>query len=216
MSESFGRRLRAERERRGISLDSIAARSKISVALLEGLERNDVSRWPVGIYRRSFVKFYASAIGMDADSIVREFLALFPDPADPPTAAPASDPAAEAAGLRLTLADTWSPFAGGFLLRPNRRWAAAACDFVTVLALAGALFMITGQFWLPLALSAICYQLGGILVLGNTPGVFLFGRPRIPWPRAERAERPRSKRTRWAIKAPVPSGITHERGMQRT
>jgi hypothetical protein len=87
---------------------------------------------------------------------------------------------------------------------------------VTVLALAGALFYITGQFWLPLALSAICYQLGGILVLGNTPGVFLFGRPRDPWPRAERAERSRSKRTRWAIKAPVPGGITQERGMQRT
>jgi transcriptional regulator with XRE-family HTH domain len=221
VSESFGRRLRAERERQGISLASIAARSKIAVGYLEGLERNDVSRWPVGIYRRSFIRFYANALGMNADSVVREFLTLFPDPTEPPSASPI-EPPAEAGGLRLTLApETWAPFSGGFLVRPNRRWAAAACDGTTVLAVATALFAISGQFWLPLALCAICYQLGGILILGNTPGVFLFGAPVVPQPQMEPAEEsaPRSKRTRWAglaVEPEVPSGINQERGMQRT
>lgn len=213
MSESFGRRLRAERERQGISLASIAARSKISVGLLEALERNDVSRWPVGIYRRSFMRFYANAIGMDADSVVREFLALFPDPAEPPTAAPPDDPAAQAAGLRLTLATDESPFGGGFPFR--RRWAAAVCDAGTVLLLAVTLFAISGQFWLPLGLSAMCYQLAGILMLGNTPGMFLFGTPAAPRPHVERVERRRASRTTWAIEPPVSSGI-NEQGMQRT
>src|SRR5262245_16886137 len=49
---SLGQRLRAERERRRITLQSIAANTKINVALLQGLERDDASRWPSGIFRR--------------------------------------------------------------------------------------------------------------------------------------------------------------------
>lgn len=223
VNESFGRRLRAERERQGVSLASIAARSKISIALLEALERNDVSRWPVGIYRRSFIRFYANAVGMNGDAVVREFLALFPDPAEPPNDEPVLEPVEPVAGLRLTLGpERWTPFAAGFLVRPGRRWAAAAFDVGAVLVLAGALFAIFGKFWLPLGLSALCYQLGGILLLGNTPGVFLFGRRRATQPRTEHVKRSRrrSKRSRWArwaMKPQVsPNGITQEREMQRT
>src|SRR5207244_428953 len=53
--ESFGRRLRRERERRQIALSSMAANSKISVSLFKDLERDDMSRWPPGIFRRSFI-----------------------------------------------------------------------------------------------------------------------------------------------------------------
>jgi len=54
--DSFCGRLRRERERRQIALASIAANTKISAGLFEGLERGDVSRWPGGIYRRSFIR----------------------------------------------------------------------------------------------------------------------------------------------------------------
>jgi cytoskeletal protein RodZ len=80
---TFGPRLRQERERRQISLASIAANTKISRSLLEALERDDLSRWPTGIFRRSFVRSYAQAIGLDPDDVVREFLERFPDPAAP-------------------------------------------------------------------------------------------------------------------------------------
>ena len=90
---TFGPRLRQERERRQISLTSIAENTKISRSLLEALERDDVSRWPTGIFRRSFVRSYAQAIGLDPEEVVREFLERFPDPA---TAAAAEvRPAAE-------------------------------------------------------------------------------------------------------------------------
>ena len=56
MSDSFGARLRQERERRQIPLKSIAEGTKIGISLLEGLERDDVSRWPSGIFRKSFVR----------------------------------------------------------------------------------------------------------------------------------------------------------------
>lgn len=114
---TFGPRLRQERERRQISLTSIAANTKISRSLLEALERDDVSRWPTGIFRRSFVRSYAQAIGLDADEVVREFLERFPDAsavaAAPPPAAP---PAALSRGsssdrveivLRFSLPRSW-------------------------------------------------------------------------------------------------------------
>lgn len=85
---AFGPRLRRERERRQISLTSIAENTKISRSLLEALERDDVSRWPSGIFRRAFVRSYAEAIGLNGDEVVREFSERFPDPSAPQPAPP--------------------------------------------------------------------------------------------------------------------------------
>jgi len=82
MTESFGARLRQQRERQQIALTDIADRTKISRSLLDGLERDDLSNWPAGIFRRSFIRAYAQAIGLEPGSIVREFLELYPDPAE--------------------------------------------------------------------------------------------------------------------------------------
>src|SRR6187455_2693685 len=77
--DTFGPRLRAERERRGISLDTIASVTKVGQELWEGLERNDFSRWPTGIFARAFVRDYARAFGLDADEVIDEFCRLFPN-----------------------------------------------------------------------------------------------------------------------------------------
>src|SRR6187455_2508316 len=80
METSFGAQLRQHREQRQVALSTIATLTKIKMSLLEGLERDDLTHWPAGIYRRSYIRAYAEAIGLDADSIVREFLTLYPDP----------------------------------------------------------------------------------------------------------------------------------------
>jgi transcriptional regulator with XRE-family HTH domain len=80
MDESFGARLRQQREKRDVSLTAIAERTKIKQALLEGLERDDISRWPPGIFRRAYVRDYAQAIGLNPDTVMREFLEVFPEP----------------------------------------------------------------------------------------------------------------------------------------
>jgi cytoskeletal protein RodZ len=73
----FGAKLRGARERRGVSLRQIAETTKISVAALEALERNDPSRLPGGIFRRAFVRSYAAEVGLDPEATVREFLERF-------------------------------------------------------------------------------------------------------------------------------------------
>ena len=75
--ETFGPRLRSERERRGISLETIATVTKVGAEVWEGLERNDFSRWPTGIFARAFIRDYAKAVGLDADEVVNEFCRLF-------------------------------------------------------------------------------------------------------------------------------------------
>jgi transcriptional regulator with XRE-family HTH domain len=97
MPDSFGARLRQQRERQQIALSSIAEQTKIKVSLLEGLERDDVAHWPVGIFRRAFIRSYAHAIGLDPGAVLVEFLARHPDPADS-IAAPESPVPADEAG----------------------------------------------------------------------------------------------------------------------
>jgi hypothetical protein len=177
--ESFGTRLRRERERRQIALSSLSANTKIGVSLFEGLEREDLSRWPPGIFRRAFIRAYAEGIGLDADEVTREFLERFPDPLEPgssvatgpaPTSAAVREPV-----LRLTLADTGAWFVGGTaVLDMRHRLAAIACDAGVVIAIALSVFVVSGLFWLPLAVAMLGYYLLGILLLGNTPGVCLW------------------------------------------
>ena len=78
--DAFGQNLRRERLKKGVSLQSIAKTTKISQDLLEGLEQNDFSKWPHGIFARAYVRAYALEIGAaDADAIVNDFCKWFPN-----------------------------------------------------------------------------------------------------------------------------------------
>ena len=128
-SQSFGRRLRAGRERLGISLEAIAASTKISRSLLADLERGDVSKWPGGIYRRAFVREYAAIIRLPAEAVVAEFLEHFPEEGTP-AAGPSlrTEPSTE---LRLTLASDRSEALAATL----RRLAVATFELCAVVGL---------------------------------------------------------------------------------
>jgi transcriptional regulator with XRE-family HTH domain len=185
--ELLGRRLRAERERRRITLESIAANTKISVGLLRALERDDVARWPSGIFRRSFIRAYASAIGLDPDDILQEFLTLHPEPlqmADPP-APPSARRGLPPVHLRLTLDAGPQPFSAGDLLKGARsRFSAVVWDVGFNLAVALTAYVALGRFWSPLGVSLLCYYVSSVLIIGNTPGVSFFAqrRPVAPPP----------------------------------
>jgi cytoskeletal protein RodZ len=80
MDLTFGARLRSQRESQHVALAAIAEETKINLALLEGLERDDLSRWPGGLFRRAYLRTYAQRIGLDPEQVVREFAELHPDP----------------------------------------------------------------------------------------------------------------------------------------
>jgi hypothetical protein len=208
VTESFGARLRSQRERKGIALDTIARSTKINIALFDALERGDASRWPSGLFRRAFIRAYAAAIGLDPESTVREFLQHFPDPSGeaPPAAADkesiratAGDAPADAATtLRLTLADDVPPLASGrerALPGVRRRVLAAACDLAIVAALAAAAFAAAGLFWMPFAVATAIYYAAGVLVFGSSPGAWLAARTAKQAPAADLRVSPAQRAT---------------------
>jgi transcriptional regulator with XRE-family HTH domain len=188
---AFGARLKEERERRGTSLAAISDSTKVNPSLLEALERGDASRWPKGIYRRSFFRDYLHAIGLPADPYVGEFLELFPDGDEPSSLAQTAKPAPAApvlstgstAGpgpLRLTFEDnaagSWASRVG---LRSEpaagtlpRRALACIVDLLIVAAIAGVVsFAAAVSFWPAAAVAAAMYFSVGTLLLSRSPAM---------------------------------------------
>jgi transcriptional regulator with XRE-family HTH domain len=188
--QSFGPRLRRERERRKIALESIAENSKISVSLFEEMERDDVSRWPAGIFRRSFIRAYAQAVGLDPDETARQFIERFPDPNDPDhhqqftltpaagptTAGPTSAAPTSTASPSTANSSTASPPPDpGPIPRvaPSDRLMAIAWDAGFVITLGLLLDAAFGSLWGPLCLAMAVYYGAGVLIFGATPGACL-------------------------------------------
>jgi cytoskeleton protein RodZ len=71
---SFGVSLKRERELRGISLAEIAKTTKISVRLLEAIEKDRYDILPEGVFRKSFIKSYAKYLGMNEDQILNKYV----------------------------------------------------------------------------------------------------------------------------------------------
>jgi transcriptional regulator with XRE-family HTH domain len=76
--EAFVTRLRRHRQRNRISLEEIAAETRVKREMFEALEANDLSSWPRGLYARAWVRTYACAVGLDPIDTVDEFCRLFP------------------------------------------------------------------------------------------------------------------------------------------
>src|SRR5947207_7029986 len=78
-SEAFGPNLRRIRLQKGVSLKQLADSTKVAETLWAGLERNDFSRWPSGIFARAYVREYAKAVRVDPESTVDDFCRWFPN-----------------------------------------------------------------------------------------------------------------------------------------
>jgi helix-turn-helix protein len=133
---AFCARLKSSRESKGVSLEEIAASTKISRSLLRGLEENDLSRWPQGLYRRSYLRNYLRAIDLPQESTMAEFVRLFPDGDATAPAVPAIG-AGEGAGESCSVSMTLDDGRIERLARVRKRVTAAAIDLVVVLAGSG-------------------------------------------------------------------------------
>lgn len=183
-SEQFGVRLRREREKRGITLPELAAATKVSVDLWVGLERNDLSRWPAGIFARAFVRDYARVIGLDAEAVVDEFCRQF-SIADRRTSRIVQAQAA-LIGHTVEGVETAEPLPAGRDRRNSRRpephpakapiiyaprMVAAALDVACICGL-GVLAVRTFEagFLESVGLLAVCYFTAATILSGVTPG----------------------------------------------
>jgi transcriptional regulator with XRE-family HTH domain len=168
--ESFGRRLRSERERRGIVLETIAASTKIKASLLADLERGDLSKWPPGIFKRAFVREYAATLGLVPEPIVAECVRLFPDE-DSGHARISEEPSE----LRLTLADGGRPTLPTLAIQVTT----AVFEICVIVAVARILTSLTGWAFAPIcgAASLAYYGLASAL-WGCSPALWWLHRSR--------------------------------------
>jgi hypothetical protein len=168
---AFGQRLRRERERRGVRLETIAQSTKIKASLLDALERGDFTQWPVGIFGRGFLRAYLTAIGQPTEASVAEFQQLC---AAGPGGGARAD--ARADGLRLTL----DPGSDG-MPAPATRLAAATTEAVVMLAVAGLASELIGvSFWIAATATASIGSAVTTLWLGRSPVLWLAGRRKPP------------------------------------
>ena len=185
---AFCARLKSERERRGRSLSDIAASTKIKASLLDALERGDLSRWPKGIYRRSFFRDYVADIGLHPDPFVSEFLDVFADattPASGAAGATASAPS-EPVSFRIVFADdvrSATPVGPGTRdLTREARLVAALVDVLAIAAVAAVIAAVAPVSFPVMggALGAVCYLL--FTWLETTPGIQLLRSQARPAP----------------------------------
>jgi cytoskeletal protein RodZ len=72
------------RQQRGITLQTIAASTKLSVRILEYIEAGDFKRLPGGIYNTNYIRQYARAIEFDEADLLafyRDASEMTPSPA---------------------------------------------------------------------------------------------------------------------------------------
>jgi cytoskeleton protein RodZ len=69
---SVGETLRRERQKRNLALDQIARDLKISSRFLKAIEEDHLDQLPAGVFAKSFVRQYATVLGLDAEELVAE------------------------------------------------------------------------------------------------------------------------------------------------
>jgi cytoskeletal protein RodZ len=71
--ERLGQYLRAERGKRGMSLEEVSARTRIRVQTLEALERDDYPVLPAEVTVKGFLRAYARCLGLDEREVLTHY-----------------------------------------------------------------------------------------------------------------------------------------------
>jgi cytoskeletal protein RodZ len=70
---NLGESLKLEREKRQISLEDIAEKTRLNFKLLQSLEKNDLHLLPGGFYQKSIVRNYLKILGLDEKEFHRTY-----------------------------------------------------------------------------------------------------------------------------------------------
>jgi transcriptional regulator with XRE-family HTH domain len=179
--ETFGPVLRAARERQGLTLKQLARETKLSSELWEGLEDNDLSRWPKRVFARSYVRDYALRVGLDADEVVNEFCRLFPEWGDRRSERVMREKA-EIIAHDLTWEDLPAPpdrrasdratnAAPGFVRRHRVRLIAVSIDMAAILSVGASAKFVGFGFWPSVAVASASYTGLSTILVGRSFGL---------------------------------------------
>jgi transcriptional regulator with XRE-family HTH domain len=172
--QEFCLALKTARERKGITLAEIAAATKIPSFMFAALERSDLSRWPKGLFRRSFFRDYARTIGLPVAEACAEFIRLFPDDESAARAkvSATAEVEEEDADVRLKLDSAWhGPRA------VLARLLAAPIDAGAVILVAFALARVAGLDRSAVtAIVALAYFSLATMLIGESPAKWAIAR----------------------------------------
>ncbi len=123
-----GAALAAARTTRGLSVEDVAAATRIRATLIRGIEADDFSRSGGAVYARGHIKSIAQVVGADARELVSEFDRQHDNPVPTLTGSPlpAFEPPTEAG-------------------RPSARWASAAIAVLVIAVVFLAVSWLTGR-----------------------------------------------------------------------
>ena len=115
---TIGEALAAKRGERGLSIDQVAASTRISAEHIGVLEADEFDRFPAPVYAKGYMRTYANYLGLDPDELIRQMpaaghrpsLALGLDKTERRPRVILTTPAIAAAGLVL-LAGAFSGYA---------------------------------------------------------------------------------------------------------
>ena len=90
--ETLGQFLKREREFRGISLEKLSGMTRINPGVLKRIEEDNLNAAPQSIYLKSFLKTYASQLGLDTGEILGRYESQKPPLSIEPTSADKEPP----------------------------------------------------------------------------------------------------------------------------
>ena len=71
--ESIGEYLRRTREERGLSIEQLAGKTRISPSYIRALEENRLEVFPGEVFARGFVRAYGRCLGLDDQDTMTRF-----------------------------------------------------------------------------------------------------------------------------------------------
>lgn len=95
----IGAALREARQRKGRTLRQVSSVTKIAVEILEKIERNQFDALPGGLFRRGYLRAFATEVGLDPEAVV----AAYREQYEPPPPVPAEPQGASVSPDQLRL-----------------------------------------------------------------------------------------------------------------
>ena len=86
-NSDVGAQLRSTREARGLTLETMAHRTRVQPRILTAIEENDLRSIPPKPFGRGFVRAYAREVGIDPERAVQDYFGQFPSATPEPAPA---------------------------------------------------------------------------------------------------------------------------------